>query len=179
MGRPGGPAAMVSGKESQRTDDDIALFGDVPEEKKRKFILVEDTQKQSRVRVKVTLDQIDMSEIPDSYRKGNSVFPRTYYPVQMQGSNITSRDDRFIEEGEEVDNGAPIAGRTSVPVQVGDADMEVVVPQLSRGKREREQKINELGYRMAWGQSRVFASRPIFLARACKGVLILRRPSLT
>lgn len=168
LGRPGGPAAMVGRGADQKTEEDIALFGDVPEDKRRKFILVEDGQKNARVRVKVTLDQIEMSEIPDSYRKQNSVFPRAYYPVQMQGGRETSRDDRYAEEGEEVDAGVPIVGRTNVPVQLPSGEAEVTVPQISTAKRSREEKINELGYRMAWGQGRVFSGRPVFLGRARK-----------
>ncbi|KAJ4635742.1 hypothetical protein HRR86_000202 [Exophiala dermatitidis] len=165
LGRPGGPAAMAS---REQEEEDNALFGDLPEGKRRKFILVEDTQKNARVRVKVTLDQIEMSEIPDSYRKQNSVFPRAYYPFQMQTAPEPTRGSRFVEEGDEVDGGAPTQGRTSVPVQTTDGELEVDVPQISRSKRGREQKLNELGHRMAWGQGRVFSGRPIFLARARK-----------
>ena len=159
---------MVSRHHDQKTEDDLALFGDVPEDKRRKFILVEDTQKNARVRVKVTLDQIEMSEIPDSYRKQNSVFPRAYYPVQMQGGRDPSRDDRYADEGDEVEAGSSIAGRTNVPVALADGEGEIAVPQISKAKRSREEKINELGYRMAWGQGRVFSGRPVFLARARK-----------
>jgi len=176
LGRPGGTAAMASREQEERDEVDSALFGELPEGKRRKFILVEDTQKNARVRVKVTLDQIEMSEIPDSYRKHNSVYPRAYFPVQMQTTSDPSRGDRFVEEeeGEEVDGrgaataagGPPTLGSTSVPVPVTDGESEVEVPRISNGKKGREQKINELGYRMAWGQGRVFSSRPIFLARA-------------
>lgn len=165
LGRLGGPAAMAS---REQDEEENALFGDLPEGKRRKFILVEDTQKNARVRVKVTLDQIEMSEIPDSYRKQNSVFPRAYFPVQMQTAMDTTRGDRFVEEGDEVDGGVPTIGKTSVSVQTSDGEAEVDVPQISRSKRGREQKINELGHRMAWGQGRVFSGRPIFLARARK-----------
>lgn len=169
LGRPGGPAAMASREVDDRNAEDIALFGDVPEDKRRKFILVEDTQKSNRVRVKVTLDQIEMTEIPDSYRKQNSVFPRAYYPVQMQTQSETSHGNRFVDiEGEEVDASAPTMSKASVPVPVTGGESEVDVPGISRSKRGREQKINELGYRMAWGQGRVFSNRPIFLGRARK-----------
>lgn len=168
LGRPGGPAAMASRDAEQKQEDDIALFGDVPEDKRRKFILVEDTQKKARVRVKVTLDQIEMSEIPDSYRKQNSVFPRAYYPVQMQGNDDDARNSRYIEEGDEVDAGNPIAGRTNVAVQLPSGEAEMSVPMITKAKRSREEKINELGYRMAWGQGRTFSARPVFLARACE-----------
>jgi hypothetical protein len=154
-------------KDEEKSEEDNELFGELPEGKRRKFILVEDTQKNARVRVKVTLDQIEMSEIPDSYRKNNSVFPRAYYPVQMQAaSDSTTRGGRFVEDGEEVDGGVPTIGKTSVSVSTTDGEQEVEVPQISKSKRGREQKINELGYRMAWGQGRVFSGRPIFLARA-------------
>lgn len=166
LGRPGGPAAMVSKEQEAKDEEDNALFGELPEGKRRKFILVEDTQKNGRVRVKVTLDQIEMSEIPDSYRKQNSVFPRAYFPVQMQEASEGAKNDRFNEEGAEVDGGMPIAGKTSVSVPSSDGETEVAVPQISKHKRGREQKVNELGYRMAWGQGRVFSGRPIFLARA-------------
>lgn len=160
---------MASKEADDRNADDMALFGDVPEEKRRKFILVEDTQKSSRVRVKVTLDQIEMSEIPDSYRKQNSVFPRAYFPTQMQTQQGPSRSDRFVEEeGDEVEASGPIAGKVSVSVPVRNGEAEIDVPGISRSKKGREQKINELGYRMAWGQGRVFSNRPIFLARARK-----------
>jgi hypothetical protein len=167
LGRPGG-TAMASKEQEEKDDEDTALFGELPEGKRRKFILVEDTQKNARVRVKVTLDQIEMSEIPDSYRKQNSVYPRAYYPVQMVAAQEATRNNRFAEEGEEVDDGVPIQGKTNVSVQTSDGEAEVSVPQISKSKRGREQKMNELGHRMAWGQGRVFSGRPIFLARARK-----------
>jgi hypothetical protein len=168
LGRPGGPAAMASKDAARKAQEHIALFGDVPEDKRRKFILVEDTQKSARVRVKVTLDQIEMGEIPDSYRKQNSVFPRAYYPVQMQASKERAPSDRYADEGQEVDAGPPIVGRMNVPIHLASGDSEIGVSQISGAKRSREEKVNELGYRMAWGQGRVFSSRPVFLARACK-----------
>lgn len=157
---------MASKEQEVKDEEDNALFGELPEGKRRKFILVEDTQKSARVRVKVTLDQIEMSEIPDSYRKQNSVFPRAYFPVQMQTGLEPTRGDRFVEEGDEVDSGVPTLGKTSVSIQTTEGEAEVDVPQISKSKRGREQRINELGYRMAWGQGRVFSGRPIFLARA-------------
>ena len=164
---------MVSREHTERDEEDSALFGDVPEGKRRKFILVEDTQKNARVRVKVTLDQVEMSEIPDSYRKHNSVYPRAYYPVQMQTARATARGDRFVEDDtQDVDDDLPTAGKITVPVHVSNGDAEVDVPRLSRSKRDREQKINELGYRMAWGQGRVFSARPVFLGRACKSTTL-------
>ncbi|KIW27691.1 uncharacterized protein PV07_07410 [Cladophialophora immunda] len=178
LGRPGGTAAMASKEQEEKNEEENALFGELPEGKRRKFILVEDTQKNARVRVKVTLDQIEMSEIPDSYRKQNSVFPRAYFPVQMQTGSESTPGARFVEEGDEVDSGVPTIGKTSVSVSTTDGEAEVSVPLISRSKRGREQKINELGYRMAWGQGRVFSGRSIFLARALDAYRSKQRSAL-
>lgn len=171
-GRPSGNATMAAQRNEERYEkdqDDMELFGDIPEGKRRKFILVEDTQKNARVRVKVTLDQIAMSEMPDSYRKNNSTYPRAYYPVQMRSTSETMAGSRFSEEDvEDMDDAPPTIGRMTVPCQTSDGEGQVDIPQLTRAKRNRERKLNELGYRMAWGQSRVFSGRPVFLARSRK-----------
>ena len=149
--------------------EDIALFGDLPEDKRRKFILVEDPQKNARVRVKVTLDQIEMSEIPDSYRKQNLCLPKSVLSCAdaRRRGELERKVDLLKKERRSI-LVHRLVGRMSVPVHLGGSDMEVDVPQISRSKRDREQKINELGYRMAWGQGRVFSGRPIFLSRACE-----------
>lgn len=156
---------MSSSRKRARDDEDSELFGDVPEGKKRKFILVDDSQKATRVRVKVTLDQVNVQDIPDSYRRQNSVYPRSYYPIQMQSEPPAGR---FSITHDDVDEIAPTVGNMTVPVTTTDGESQVDICQLTGGKKDRERKINELGYRMAWGQGRVFSNRPIFLARACK-----------
>lgn len=45
---------------------------------------------------------------------------------------------------------------------------EVAVPKIGRAKRRRDELVNDLGYRMTWEQSRVFAGRTMFLQRARK-----------
>lgn len=156
---------MASKEQLDRESQESTLFGDLPEGKKRKFILVDDTQKNARVRVKVTLDQVNVQDIPDSYRKQNSVYPRSWYPIQMPNEPAAGR---FCTDELGPEDGAPTIGAMAVPCTVSDGDSQVEVAQLTRGKRDRERNINELGYRMAWGQGRVFSNRPIFLARACK-----------
>ncbi|KAF5855519.1 hypothetical protein ETB97_009081 [Aspergillus alliaceus] len=154
--------------EDERNPSNDALFGVFPEGKRRKFILVEDSQRGCRVRVKVMLDQVDMNEIPDSYRMSNSVYPRTYFPVQMKnppGRVVPGR--RYIKDDtEEDDEETPIAGRILVPAPSIDGDSEVTVPKLSRARRKKEVLLNDLGYRMSWSQSRVFAGRMLFLQRS-------------
>lgn len=176
FGRHGDSSAIMSKKRSEREEDDSALFGDLPEGKRRKFILVDDTQKNSRVRVKVTLDQVNVQDIPDSYRKQNSVYPRSYYPIQMQSEPEAGR---FNLESTDYDNGAPTIGRMTVPCTTSDGESLVEVAQLTKAKRSRERNTNELGYRMAWGQGRVFSKRPIFLARSVDAYRLKQRSALT
>lgn len=154
-----------------RNLDKAALFGDLPEGRRRKFIVVEDPQRGCRVRVKVMLDQVDMKEIPDSYRKSNSVFPRTYFPVQSPFGR-GNRGDRFVDDvgsnrEDSHDDEEATVGRTLVPVPTLDGAANLAVPRIGRGKRDKEVMLNDLGYRMSWGQSRVFAGRTLFLQRAC------------
>lgn len=123
------------------------------------------------------LDQVDMKEIPDSYRKANSVFPRTYVPVHSPFALQRRKGDRFIDDD---DDSAPVqrvvagsnnadedvtTGKTSVPLSMLEGE-EVAVPRLTRAKKEREDLLNDMGYRMSWGQSRVFAGRMLFLQRS-------------
>ena len=159
------------------------LFPDIPEAKKRKFILVEDSDRQSRLRVRVTLDGVDTREIPDSFRKSSSVYPRSYFPREMQspppsatGSNFFTDDASDGEddgttdtEGRRAPRGGSAArrGRTLVKVPMAEGqDGEVSIPRMRKVFRGKEVRLNDLGYRMAWLQSRVFAGRTVFLQRA-------------
>ena len=158
------------------------IFGDLPEAKRRKFISVEDPDgNRSRIRIRATLDTVDTSEIPDSYRKANSVYPRSYFPVYMQSpKRRASRGNRFFEDDEEGGGKAEpgeseadeeaVMGRTLVPVPMMEGhEGELAVPKIGRAKRRREEQVNDLGSRMAWQQSRAFApQRTLFLQRARK-----------
>ncbi|KAL8914878.1 MAG: hypothetical protein Q9171_000505 [Xanthocarpia ochracea] len=159
------------------------IFGDLPETKRRKFILVEDLDRNpQRTRVRATLDSVDTSEIPDSYRKTTSVYPRSYFPIYMQSPKRTlTRGNRFFEHDEDDGNDGrgddgggevdeeTVMGRTLVPVPMLEGgERELAVPKIGRAKRRREEKVNDLGYRMAWSQSRIFAGRTLFLQRARK-----------
>lgn len=165
--------------EEERT----SLFGDIPEAKKRKFILVDDPGKGGRVRVRVTLDTVDIKEIPDSFRKSNSVYPRSWFPLQMQSPPPSAHGSRFFQEGDEddtveVDGGRGAAGSSrgrggkgkmmvSVPLADG-GEAELGVPRMRKSIRSKEVKLNDLGYRMTWHQSRVFADKTVFLQKACR-----------
>lgn len=182
MGASQGPIA--AGRRSSLDDNDDAvaegLFPDIPEAKKRKFILVEDSKRQCRLRVRVTLEGVNTKEIPDSFRKSASVFPRSYFPREMQSPPPSATGSRFFQEdfddGVEVEGGRAPGARGSasretsmVKVPLSDGhNGEVAVPRLRKTSRGREVRLNDLGYRMAWLQSRVFAGRTVFLQRACK-----------
>ena len=156
---------------TETAERNTALYGDLPESKRRRFILVEDTARSTRVRVRVTLDQVEMNEMPDSYRKTNSVFPRSYFPTQMQSPPSSARGSRFFDEddpeGGVLDDGKATLGRTLVPVPMLEGvEGEIAVPKLTRAKKRKEVTLNDLGYRMSWSQSRVFAGRIMFLQKS-------------
>lgn len=147
------------------------LFGQLPDGKRRTFILVEDPQRGSRVRVKVGLDKVKMDEIPDSYRKNNAVYPRTYFPTQMKDAPLlVDPSKRFFAEDIE-HTGDPedsTIGRTTVPAPSLDGERGIDVPKLSRRRHRKEVMLNDLAYRLSWSQSRVFAGRMLFLQRSRK-----------
>jgi hypothetical protein len=164
------------GTEELNEEERNSLFGDIPEAKKRKFILVDDPGKGGRVRVRVTLDTVDIKEIPDSFRKSNSVYPRSWFPLQMQSPPPSAHGSRFFEGDDEDDtvevdagrSGARGKGKMMVSVPLADGgEAEVGVPRMRKSIRNKEVRLNDLGYRMTWHQSRVFADKTVFLQKAC------------
>lgn len=155
-------------EESKRT-----LFGDLPESKRRKFILVEDQQRGTRVRVRVMLDQVKMDDMPDAHLRINAVFPRSYFPRQMcsppgspGGRGIWDDED---DEVEGASGSAPTRGKTLVSVPLMDgSEAKLPIPRMTKSRRAKEVALNELGYRMAWSQARTFNGRTLFLQRSCK-----------
>lgn len=158
----------VAKQEQDEEERKLAMFGDLPESKKRKFILVDDAQRGTRVRVRVTLDTVKMEEMPDSYRKSNSVFPRSYFPMQMTSPPASPRGSRVFndETDPEDEPGLPLSGSSLVPVPTLEGEARVPKPRLTRAKRSKEITLNDLGYRMSWSQSRVFAGRTLFLQKS-------------
>lgn len=170
---PHASGVPVSKQEQDDEERKVAMFGDLPEAKRRKFILVDDAQRGTRVRVRVTLDTVKMEEMPDSYRKTNSVFPRSYFAMQMTSPPASPRGSKVFSDEPEVesDPSFPLAGRTSVPVPTLDGEATVPKPRLTRAKRTKEITLNDLGYRMSWSQSRVFAGRTLFLQKSRKRMI--------
>lgn len=186
LATPASTAARDDAAGRGRDDDDDdsasannkALFGDLPESKRRKFILVEDSQRGTRVRVRVMLDQVKMDDMPDAHLRHNAVYPRSYYPRQMRSPPDTpgarkmwDDEDDTIETGGGVDSAAPTPtrGRTIVPVSLMDgSEAKLPVPRMTKSRRQKEVALNELGYRMSWGQARTFNGRTLFLQRSCE-----------
>ena len=191
--RRSSPSRAAGASANSAPDGPEDLFPDIPEAKKRKFILVEDSDRQSRLRVRVTLDGVDTREIPDSFRKSSSVYPRSYFPREMQSPPPSATGSKFFGEDAsdgaedegvvETEGGRRAAARASVSGSSGAAaarrgrtlvkvpmaegqEGEVAIPRMRRGFRGKEVRLNDLGYRMAWLQSRVFAGRTVFLQRA-------------
>ena len=146
------------------------LFGDVPESKRRKFILVDDNQRGTRVRVRVMLDQVNMDEMPDAHLRTNAVYPRSYYPRQMRSPpGSPSARGHWDDEDDLVEGPEAAKGTTLVPVSLMDGtDAKLPVPRMTKSRRAKESALNELGYRMSWSQARQFNGRTLFLQRSRK-----------
>jgi len=159
-------AVVATSKLQEEEDDNVALFGDLPEAKRRKFILVDDAQRGTRVRVRVMLDQVRMAEMPDSYRKINSVYPRSWFATEMQSPPPSPRRGRWPDDVGSDESTMPTS-RTLVPVPMMDgSETKLPVPRVTRTQRSKEVTLNDLGYRMSWSQSRVFSGRTLFLQRS-------------
>ena len=128
------------------------------------------------MRVKVNVEGAYINEIPDSYREANSVYPRSYYPLQMvlspRSNDVRRLRGRFPVHSDS-DNRSGMETRSSVKVPGTETDdMVVSLPGLTNAVGQKEEKLNDLGYRMSWSQSRVFAGRTIFLQRSRKLAII-------
>lgn len=180
MGPHAGGAIPARSRSRSHAEEPRGLFPDIPEVKKRKFILVEDNVRGSRLRVRVTLEGVDTNEIPDSFRKGSSVYPRTYFPREMQSPPPSAMGSQFFpddvsDDGTQETEGragsrgvARFAGQTVKTPMAESQEGEINIPRTRRAIRGRDVRLNDLGYRMAWLQSRVFAGRTVFLQRARK-----------
>lgn len=174
-------------KSSPSPEKKHSIFSDLPEAKRPKFILVYDAERKTRMRVKVNLESVEMAELPDSYRRENSVYPRSWFPTEMPWSPRDKRDRRNRFVGDDAEDGAEgqgeglgvtemsrgmQVGRVTVPVPMVEGremvEGKLKVPGLGRRAKEREDKLNDLGYRMSWSQSRVFAGRVVFLQKSCE-----------
>lgn len=148
--------ATASVKDEEDEEHKRALFGDVPESKRRKFILVDDNQRGTRVRVRVMLDQVKMDDMPDAHLRINAVYPRSYFARQMRSPPGSPRG-RGSWDDEDDDSESGAAGKMLVPVSLMDgSEAKLPIPRMTKSRRNKEVALNELGYRMSWGQARTF-----------------------
>ena len=118
----------------------------------------------------MALHEVNIDEIPDSYRKENSVYPRSWFPAQMQLSpSSRAPKGRFIayrgqDEGDD-DDSQVATTVVKVPMLEG-REGELRVPGLGKNTRKKEEQLNDMGYRISWSQSRTFNSRIIFLQQS-------------
>ena len=157
------------------------VFGDIPLAKRRKFVVINDVEKNNKgVRVKFDLQTVPIHEAPDSYRRIKSVYPRAWYPTQMQLSpRSRGGKSRFMRTREEdvggqmeVDGAGDQRGTVLVKMPMLEGrEEDLKVPGLGRRVREKEEKLNDLGNRRSWSQSRSFANRVLFLQHGRKWIL--------
>lgn len=170
---PNHTAVAASVPKIEEEERNSAFVDHLPESKRRKFVLLDDPEEHKRVRVHVMLENVNIVEAPDDFRHRNCVYPRSFAPVGMQMEPRSARGSRFCadegREGGSTDDGQVTIGRTLVPVSMMEgADGEVSVPRLAPAKKEKEKQLNDLGYRMAWGQTprtKTFDKRTLFLQR--------------
>ena len=122
----------------------LEVLGELPTSQRRKFIPVDDPSRGSRVRVRVMLDQAEMKEMPDSYRKTHCVYPQSFSPMQtsvpppssssafMGGRFPTDHDD----ESGAVSRGEVVQTMMTVPSMDG-IEVEMEVPRMGRVKRRK------------------------------------------
>lgn len=125
----------------------------------------------TRVRIRVMLDHVKMDDMPDSHLRTNAVFPRSYYPRQVGLSAGSPRSQMGWDDEDDEDEGAsrtlPTRGKTSVTVALMDgSEAKLPVPRMTKSRRNKELALNEMGYRMSWGQARTFDRRTLFLQRS-------------
>ena len=144
--------------------------GKPSEGKQQKYFNVEDPERsRHKVRVRLALHECHIHEVPDDYRKRNSVYPRSWFPTQMQlspssrgprGRFLESRDDTELKD--ESETGTTLV---TVPMLEG-SEGELKVPGLGRMARKREDQLNDMGYRISWNQRKLFADRVLFLQQS-------------
>ena len=152
--------------------DPASLFAKGPKGKQGKltFFGLEDPERHGhKVRVKMALHECPIQEVPDSYRRKNSVYPRSWFPTQMQLSpSSRGPRGRFLEERDDIesnDEGKVGATYITLPMLEGK-EGELKVPGLGRRTRRREEQLNDMAYRISWSQRRIFSDRVMFLQQS-------------
>jgi len=140
-----------------------------PGASKRTYVVVHDHETQSKkVRVKIDIESVQVEQIPDSYRRDNSVYPRSFFPAQMVMSPREKREKRAAGRFDEEGLGMGV-GSTLVKIPMVDVEeREVPLPRMGKNVGEREERLNDLGYRISWEKGRHYAGRVLTLQRSSR-----------
>ena len=146
------------------------LPGKPPEVRQSKYFNVEDPERSNhKVRVRLALHDCPIHEVPDDFRKRHSVYPRSWFPAQIQLSP-SSRESRgrFLQERDDTEvKDEGVIGTTLVQVPMLEGrEGDLKVPGLGRQARDKEEQLNEMGYRISWNQRKLFADRVLFLQQS-------------
>lgn len=152
---------------AEEEDKRASLPLHVPEGKKRKFILVDDLARGTRVRVHVELDNIKMEEMPDFHLQKNSVFPRQFCPRQMYSPVSPRKDQKGWSSSGDTEGTGDQDNLAYVPLLDG-SETQLPVPGTPKDLQGKECALNELGYRMSWRQAKTFNERTLFMQKSRK-----------
>ena len=154
---------------SSAHNDLLSLYPKIPG---RKFINVHDPgSSPNKVRVKLDLGEVRINEVVDDFRERNSVYPRSCVRAQMQMNAGEKRQKRlrarFVESDSPAGEGFD-TGRTTVKIPTDDGEVEAPVPRLSKRIGDREEKLNDAGYRIGWDQIQKYDRKIVFLQKSRK-----------
>ncbi len=94
--------------------------------------------------------------------------------VELDGDEDDEDDGAADTEGRREGRGVLRRGRMMVTPSV--VDFEVEIPRKTTAARRKEVRLNDLGHRIAWLQSRVFHGRKMLLQRSCESFFLSSSP---
>ncbi|KAI4730027.1 hypothetical protein E4T49_02221, partial [Aureobasidium sp. EXF-10728] len=164
-------SSITTGQSFIKAEDEDrkpSLPANVPEGKKRKFILVDDLARGTRVRVHVELDNIKLEEMPDYHLQKNSVFPRQFFPRQMHAlSPGHAHHEKINNECKGGEGSTTLESESLIHVPLLDGSQtQLSIPGTSKDLEAKECALNELGYRMSWRQAKTFNERTLFMQKS-------------
>ncbi|KAI5287439.1 hypothetical protein KEM54_005997 [Ascosphaera aggregata] len=94
-----------------------------------KFVVIYDKQSKKRIRIKATLENVDMKEVPDSYRRESAVFPRSWRPIEgpHEGNDEDTKEWSQEVKDDQTENVDGIGGvYLNRSAETLDGDMEAL-----------------------------------------------------
>ena len=118
----------------------------------RRTITIKDRQRDNVVRVSVKTRNIDLDEMPDSFRREYSVFPRAHYPRQGLSSSSTESETLNPETKTE-----SLVTWDQIPLG------QWRLPMVAEERKKQERQMNDLGQHITWGKPQLFSGRNLLL----------------